>query len=115
MRICAVGATRTFGIRHNKTKETMNFSVGNGTLIIRGGTMQHFWKHEIPKSTENLGERINLTFQQIMDRHFRIVTRCLPSGGHHRPLIHVRWHFPESPRRMHPDTPSLAHIRRNQL
>jgi len=61
----SLGATRTFRIKHNKTKETMNFPVGNGTLIIMAGIMQEFWKHEIPKTTENVGERINLTFRWI--------------------------------------------------
>lgn len=61
----SLGATRTFKIRHNKTKETRTFQVGNGTLIIMAGTMQQFWKHEVPKTTENVGERINLTFRWI--------------------------------------------------
>ena len=61
----SLGATRTFRIRHNKTKETRTFQVGNGTLIIMAGTMQQFWKHEVPKTTENVGERINLTFRMI--------------------------------------------------
>src|SRR4051812_36088975 len=38
----SLGATRTFRIRHNKTKETKSFQVGNGTLIIMAGTMQRF-------------------------------------------------------------------------
>ena len=59
----SLGATRTFRIKHNKTKETRSFQVGNGTLIIMAGTMQQFWKHEIPKTRENVGERINLTFR----------------------------------------------------
>lgn len=63
----SLGATRTFRIRHNKTKATRSFQVGNGTLIIMAGTMQQFWKHEIPKTTENVGERINLTFRQIIE------------------------------------------------
>ena len=46
----SLGATRTFRIKHNKTKETMSFPVGHGTLIIMAGTMQQFWKHEIPKT-----------------------------------------------------------------
>jgi alkylated DNA repair dioxygenase AlkB len=61
----SLGATRTLRIRHNKTKETIVFLVGHGTLIIMAGTMQQFWKHEIPKTTESIGERINLTFRQI--------------------------------------------------
>ena len=63
----SLGATRTFRIKHNKTKETMNFPVGHGTLIIMAGTMQQFWKHEIPKTKEPVGERINLTYRQIVE------------------------------------------------
>lgn len=63
----SLGATRTFRIRHNRTKETRTFPVGNGTLVIMAGTMQQFWKHEVPKTTENVGERINLTFRQIAE------------------------------------------------
>jgi hypothetical protein len=63
----SLGATRTFRIKHNKTKETMSFPVGHGTLIIMAGTMQQFWKHEIPKTKERVGERINLTFRQIIE------------------------------------------------
>ena len=61
----SLGATRTFRIRHKKSKESMSFQVSNGTLIIMAGTMQQFWKHEIPKTKENVSERINLTFRQI--------------------------------------------------
>ena len=61
----SLGATRTFRIKHNKTKESKTFQVGNGTLIIMAGTMQQFWKHEVPKTTENVCERINLTFRLI--------------------------------------------------
>ena len=63
----SLGATRTFRIRHNKTKETMSYPVGHGTLIIMAGTMQKFWKHEIPKTKERVGERINLTYRQIVE------------------------------------------------
>jgi hypothetical protein len=63
----SLGATRTFRIKHNKTKETMSFSVGHGTLIIMAGTMQQFWKHEIPKTKQPVEERINLTYRQIVE------------------------------------------------
>ena len=62
----SLGATRTFRIKHNKTKETRTFPVGNGTLVIMAGTMQQFWKHEVPKTTDNVGERINLTYRRIV-------------------------------------------------
>lgn len=63
----SLGATRTFRIKHKKTKETMSFPVCHGTLIIMAGTMQTFWKHEIPKTRELVSERINLTFRQILE------------------------------------------------
>lgn len=61
----SLGAPRTFRIRHNRTKETKTFQVRNGKLVIMAGTMQQFWRHEVPKTTENVGERINLTFRWI--------------------------------------------------
>jgi len=63
----SLGATRKFRIRHNVTRETMTFSVGHGTLIIMAGTMQQFWQHEVPKTKQNVGERINLTFRHIQN------------------------------------------------
>ena len=62
----SLGATRNFRIKHNKTKETMSFSLGHGSLIIMAGTMQQFWKHEIPKTKQPVEERINLTYRQIV-------------------------------------------------
>jgi hypothetical protein len=61
----SLGATRLFRIRHNSTKEMKTFHLSNGTLIIMAGTMQQFWKHDVPKTRENVGERINLTFRKI--------------------------------------------------
>jgi alkylated DNA repair dioxygenase AlkB len=61
----SLGATRTFRIRHNTTKETRTFPLENGALIIMAGTMQKFWKHEVPKTAQHVGERINLTFRKI--------------------------------------------------
>ena len=61
----SLGAPRKFKIKHNATKETKEFLVSNGTLIIMAGTMQRFWKHEILKTKEFVGERISLTFRQL--------------------------------------------------
>ncbi len=61
----SLGATRKFRIRHNVTRETKTFLAGNGTLIIMAGTMQQFWQHEVPKTKQKVGERINLTFRKI--------------------------------------------------
>ena len=36
--------------------------------MIMAGTMQQFWKHDVPKTKENVGERINLTFRKIEEK-----------------------------------------------
>ncbi|MFO0919554.1 MAG: alpha-ketoglutarate-dependent dioxygenase AlkB [Planctomycetaceae bacterium] len=61
----SLGATRTFRIRHNVTREIKTFPARHGTLIIMAGTMQRHWKHEIPKTSDKVGERINLTFREV--------------------------------------------------
>lgn len=61
----SLGHERVFRIRHNKTKEKMDFASGHGTLLVMAGTMQQFWKHEVPKTETEVGERINLTFRFI--------------------------------------------------
>ena len=62
-----VAFARRYNAQHNKSKETRSFPAGHGTLIIMAGTMQEFWKHEIPKTKEIVGERINLTFRKIVE------------------------------------------------
>jgi alkylated DNA repair dioxygenase AlkB len=62
----SLGATRQFRIRHNITREIKMLPVSNGTLIIMAGKMQQFWKHDVPKTKQNVGERINLTFRKIV-------------------------------------------------
>ncbi|XZE22110.1 alpha-ketoglutarate-dependent dioxygenase AlkB family protein [Pirellulaceae bacterium SH449] len=61
----SLGAIRKFRIRHNATRETTSFPTGHGTLIIMAGTMQRHWQHEVPKTKQKVGERINLTFREI--------------------------------------------------
>jgi alkylated DNA repair dioxygenase AlkB len=33
--------------------------------LIMQGELQHYWQHQVPKSTKIVGERINLTFRLI--------------------------------------------------
>ncbi|MFM9116589.1 MAG: alpha-ketoglutarate-dependent dioxygenase AlkB family protein, partial [Planctomycetota bacterium] len=60
------GATRRFRIRHNNTREIHEFALGHGALLIMSGTMQQYWQHEIPKTRLSVGERINLTFREVL-------------------------------------------------
>jgi alkylated DNA repair dioxygenase AlkB len=59
------GATRLFQLRHIKTKEKIEIELSHGSLLIMAGELQHYWQHQIPKTTAKVGERINLTFRVI--------------------------------------------------
>lgn len=59
------GAKRKFRLKHNTTKEVVNFELSHGSLLIMAGECQHYWKHEIPKQKKIVGGRINLTFRWI--------------------------------------------------
>ncbi len=64
----SLGAERRFVLRHKKTKERIEYRLQHGSLLVMGGTLQHFWEHALPKSREAVGQRINLTFRNIVSR-----------------------------------------------
>jgi alkylated DNA repair dioxygenase AlkB len=60
------GAERVFQLKHNSIKDQKKSIVlEHGSLLIMKGTTQHFWKHQIPKTSKPIGPRINLTFRII--------------------------------------------------
>lgn len=59
------GATRKFQLRHIKTKEKLEIELTHGSLLIMQGELQHFWQHQVPKTSKPVVERINLTFRVI--------------------------------------------------
>lgn len=60
------GTERVFQLKHNHLKnQKINLTLENGSLLLMKGTTQHFWKHQIPKTTKPIGSRINLTFRII--------------------------------------------------
>lgn len=59
------GATRKFQLRHTKTKEKLEIELTHGSLLIMQGELQHYWQHQVPKTSKVVGERINLTFRTI--------------------------------------------------
>jgi alkylated DNA repair dioxygenase AlkB len=62
----SLGATRTFILRHDRTGERLSYELTHASLLIMGGTLQHHWKHMVPKAAGTVGERINLTFRNIL-------------------------------------------------
>jgi alkylated DNA repair dioxygenase AlkB len=59
------GAERSFQLKHNTLDNKQTINLQHGSLLIMGGTTQHYWKHQIPKTTKKVEPRINLTFRII--------------------------------------------------
>lgn len=59
------GVSRKFHLKHNHTKEKISFELSHGSLLIMGGSLQHHWKHQIPKSKKVDDARVNLTFRKL--------------------------------------------------
>ena len=59
------GAERKFQLKHKDTNEKIELILKHGSLLIMKGELQHFWKHQVPKTKKNVEERINLTFRVI--------------------------------------------------
>lgn len=60
-----LGETRTFQLKHKTLKNKLNIELTHGSLLVMLGEMQHFWKHQIPKTKKKKKARINLTFRVI--------------------------------------------------
>lgn len=62
----SLGEERLFKIRHNKTDATVDLTLANGSLLLMGGSLQHHWRHCLPKMRAAKSARINLTFRTIV-------------------------------------------------
>lgn len=62
----SLGEERRFEFR-KKDNHSLRYSLvlGNGSLLIMQGALQRDWEHRIPKSSQPMIPRINLTFRQI--------------------------------------------------
>jgi len=63
----SLGASRVFKLR-NKEDHSLKTQLilDSGSLLLMKGETQHFWQHQIPKTTKPIKERINLTFRVIV-------------------------------------------------
>lgn len=62
----SLGATRRFRLRHVRRGISLDLDLHNGSLLIMAGSLQHHWRHCLPKTAGECAERINLTFRRIM-------------------------------------------------
>lgn len=62
----SLGAERMFHLKHNTDPTAKHkMELEHGSLLVMQGETQHTWKHQIPKTSKPVGERINLTFRII--------------------------------------------------
>lgn len=70
----SLGGTRKFQVKPKSRYLTQNpclatrrydILLGHGDLLIMLGTSQKNWQHAIPKTKEQVGQRINLTFRNV--------------------------------------------------
>lgn len=60
------GATRLFRLRHNRSGQILELPLNHGSLLWMGGSLQHHWRHCIPKIRGLATARVNLTFRSIV-------------------------------------------------
>lgn len=62
----SLGGIRRFQFKHTTNKDLKeSIELQHGSLLIMKGSMQHFWKHQLPKTKKEVAPRINLTFRKI--------------------------------------------------
>ena len=67
----SLGAPRRFVLRHRRTRLVHHFELGEGSVLVMGGTTQRHFRHHLPRTRVPVAPRINLTFRVI----------CLPPGA----------------------------------
>jgi alkylated DNA repair dioxygenase AlkB len=60
------GASRTFILRHKRSKRTVKLDLPDGSLLLMAGDLQKNWLHGINKTAKPLGPRVNLTFRWMV-------------------------------------------------
>jgi len=61
----SLGAPRRFVLQHRRTKDTREWSLGEGSVLVMGGALQHHWVHRVPRTRKPVGPRLNLTFRVV--------------------------------------------------
>ena len=59
------GATRTFILRHKRTRRTVKLDLTDGSLLLMAGDLQANWHHGINRTAKLVGPRLNLTFRYV--------------------------------------------------
>lgn len=63
MAILSLGARRRFVLSQVAGSGSVRLDVGEGDLLVMGGTIQRTWRHGVPKTTRPVGPRICVMFR----------------------------------------------------
>lgn len=62
----SLGGDRKFQWKHKTQKNLKDqLILSHGSLLLMQGSMQHYWKHQLPKTKIEVSPRINLTFRKV--------------------------------------------------
>lgn len=61
----SLGDDRIFKLHHKQRQLNLELNLGHGDLLVMAGTLQHHWRHSVPKTKKPKAPRINLTFRKI--------------------------------------------------
>jgi alkylated DNA repair dioxygenase AlkB len=62
----SLGEERVFQLQNKENPDLRkDLLLTSGSLLLMRGATQHYWKHQIPKTSRKLKPRINLTFRII--------------------------------------------------
>ena len=65
----SLGATRRFDLRRvDDHSIKVELELHHGDLVVMSGTTQALWRHRVPKTKTPVGERINLTFRNVIPK-----------------------------------------------
>jgi alkylated DNA repair dioxygenase AlkB len=63
--ILSVGEPRILSLRPKGGGDVLRFPLGNGDLIVMGGSCQRTWEHAILKTKKSVGPRISVQFRPV--------------------------------------------------
>jgi alkylated DNA repair dioxygenase AlkB len=61
----SLGATRRFQLKHRQSGVQVALDLTHGSCLVMAGATQHHWLHQLPKTAQPVGPRINLTFRSM--------------------------------------------------
>jgi alkylated DNA repair dioxygenase AlkB len=62
----SLGAERRFDMRHRETGDLATTMLSHGSLLVMSGLSQRCWEHRVPKMSNLIGPRVNLTFRRLV-------------------------------------------------